>query len=244
MAYLKNDPEKETQLSAAPMAGGVGPGSAPMTGGASAKPAGPVGSGFVNLQTVLGLNAGQGQKMADAITQPIASAGQQVQQGMQQYGTDAYNARAQDLQSFNPDRYNTLQRQGTDVSARARALGSFGGQQALLADRYGPGSNGGYSGGQQTMDAFLAGAEGGKGMAAASNAYGSLDHALGLAAQNFTPKGQTSAGIDNSLNNHLGGGGVQSGGGAFQAPFSTVPAGEKLPRDRERLSNRYSLGGY
>lgn len=184
MPFVKDDPEQQTELSSAPGGGSVG-GSAPASAPRASTPN--TGSGFVNLQTVLGLNQGQGAQLANGLAGDVSSAGQGVQNAIGGYGADARKIGAADFQSFDPARYGQIQQRATRVASNARALGSFGGEEAALAQKYAPGSSGGYTGGQQGMDAFLAGAEGAGQMQGAANAYGGLDQALGLAGQAYTP---------------------------------------------------------
>lgn len=133
----------------------------PGVGAASQQSPGGVGTGFVNLQTYLGLNRGAGEQMAGAV------------------GGELSRSRLWG------DRANPGTMPGEHAARINAAKGE--GVGTLLQDVYGRGA-GGYSSGQRGLDAVLTRAAGGNQLDAAAKQHGAWLGYLGLPSGQPTGK--------------------------------------------------------
>lgn len=154
------DPEEQRR--AATVATGGTPVATPFQMPTGAPDAKQGGSGWVNLQRVLGVNQEQGNAMASSLVNPVARAGTALG-ATPTFGVD-------------PNRVSEAQ----GVGAAARGLTSFTGRQEMLRGQ-GQGPN--YSAGMARMDSFLADGAGHNALQRTSDMYGGLSDAFGLERQ-------------------------------------------------------------
>lgn len=232
MAYTDFDDEEARQAAllgaggvsgAAPAPTGAPAAQGPQAGSQSA-PGGP-GTGFVNFNQLLGLNAAGGQQMADAITGDLSGRANAVTQGAASLNSAAHNAGATG-EAHRPQQAAQLQQDASDVAARGRSLQQMGPGQAL-SDLYGGRP---YSSGENAMDAALAGGVAGGTLRGAGARFSTFGGLLGLDSQPVAPSGDSAAEDDRGAGN--GG----SGGGGRGMPIG--PGGGGLLDDAEERRRR------
>jgi hypothetical protein len=162
------------------------------------------GTGFVNLNTWLGLNQGSAQNMARGIEDAVADEAVRYQQALQgardemeagiakngvpdasgvtgltsqqaqQYGAQKWNG----PEGYSPEAMGRLTTAAYTAQNAARATDTNEGRQTLLTRKFGPTSWGGGA-----LDAALAGAGGGAALERTRGAFGKLADNLGVVAQ-------------------------------------------------------------
>lgn len=162
------------------------------------------GSGFVGLDKYLAANRKKAGEMADALGNPVDTAGREAQRdvedvteqykrdvwaGMPQYNENGAPLTAADALERSKATYKgpgslsdmpgwDAARQKADKAAEDSArLASFSGRMGALQDQYG--KQGGYTLGQQRLDSFLSGAAGSKRFEDLKARYGALSQGLG-----------------------------------------------------------------
>lgn len=148
------------------------------------RPAGGGGTGFINLETILGLNYGGGQAMADRVSQDVATKAQQAEQGINTIKGQSSYSTAPDLRSVNPNLYDETKKNASDASEAATLAGGPG-VGTLLQDQYGKG--GGYASGMRGFDAFLTRGAAGSQLDSLAGRYGGLDEKLGVMTTDYKP---------------------------------------------------------
>lgn len=175
--------EDEQQIQGA--GGGVGSVTAPQPGVQAAPAAQPGGGGgggrFVNLQDYVRANQGGAQKMASQVLGGIEKQGVGV--GGPQAGRTGPGAQAVAGNPLASMAKHDEMGQAQAVESKAGLLGSFGGQQELLRQEYG--KQGGYSEGENLLDAALMGQVAGGDIARVKNRFaGVSDYVRGRQARN------------------------------------------------------------
>lgn len=244
------DEDLPGKILALPTSGGsTGSGGAPTTVGAAAAPsagaAAPgTGTGFVNLETYLGLNQGAGMGMADTLAGGIEQDAAGVRQGVDAlsagFNDAAYAGRATpgtgatpykgptSLAAFGGEQYAKLGAKASDVAARGRQAQS-GDAGALLQGQYGQGRE--YGTGARGLDSFLTttGAAGDR-LRQGGAAGSSLEKYLGIADRQA---GETVKAMSAP---------APAAGGGEAPAFDPSPAAD--PRDpRERRKMKGGAGG-
>jgi hypothetical protein len=146
------------------------------------------GTGFVNLQTYLGLNQDKAQQMAGQLAGGVAEKGEAAKQGQAdlqaKFGADRDASVKSGEQSqwgrlSDQQQFGHVQQQSEQAAKQANQLaGGFGQRQDLVNQQFGKGNN--YTSGMGKFDNFLAGSGEGQ-FAAAKDKYGGLAEALGVA---------------------------------------------------------------
>lgn len=132
----------------------AGAGAAPMgnEGAVQAAPGPGRGTGFINPQTILGLNRGAGAALAENVAGGLDTQAEGVRGALRDLSSQQYGPGG-------AGQYGALQRQAGDIEARGRMAPTFSGVGTLIGQE--AGRQGPYSSGMQSFDAFLAQAAGG-----------------------------------------------------------------------------------
>lgn len=220
MAYVSgiDDEDELLKVGMAP-AGGAAPGAAQPSAPAAGGGAGSRGTGFVNFNSLLGLNAAGGQQMAGALTGDLAQRAGSAQSAFDSATTD--------------EARDAARASATDVDARARALQS-GGAGSLLGDVYGGGR--GYTSGERDFDAALAGGAAGGALRGTGAQYSYFSSMLGMDPPTQTPRPGANAGDSTPGGGGSGGSGAPRGG----LPDLSNPLAEE---DLQDIRRRHGGGG-
>lgn len=180
------------------------PGAIKAAPGASGEAGDGTATGWVNLQTYMGLNQGSGKQMATGLADTVEKKGQTFKQGLgtmqNTFNSDA-NAQAMGRQDIakkslsEMSGYGTMAEDANKIGQEAKGLINFGTRQATLQEQQAK-AGGDYNQGMGKYDSFLAGAAGGETLRKTADEYGGLSDALGLAnkeSQEYAAGQQTRA---------------------------------------------------
>lgn len=156
------------------------------------------GSGWVNLQTYLGLNQEQGANAAGAVAGMVDKKGQAAKagvEGMQKGFADSIMGDEQKQQDLTygsmaeMGNYGQVASQADKAAQQAKGLTSFKGRQQSVNEAFGKDTQD-YSGGMGRYDNFLTGAAGGERFKQVADAYGGLSQMLGTANEESAAYGK------------------------------------------------------